>query len=82
MLYEVITNGIGKKGEGDNKSPTGIFSIGSAFGFGEQQNLEYPYFKINNNSFWVDDRITSYNVCYTKLLRKANFICICSFGFQ
>ncbi len=53
-------NGIGKKREGDNKSPTGIFSIGSAFGFGEQQNLEYPYFKINNNSFWVDDPNSSY----------------------
>ena len=56
---------IGKNGltndlfEGDMKTPTGEFDLGIAFGIHERNeinmNEDIPYFKIQNNHYWVDD---------------------------
>ena len=42
------------KTEGDNKTPLGLFKLGPAFGF-EDTTFPYPYLKISENSYWVDD---------------------------
>jgi len=47
--------GINKTKEGDLKSPTGIFSLGSAFGFAPKLNTKYPFLKLDNSYYWVDD---------------------------
>ena len=56
---------IGKNGftkdlvEGDMKTPIGKFDLGIAFGIHERNEIdmnEYiPYFKIQNNHYWIDD---------------------------
>ena len=38
-----------------------------------QQKVEARNFDIRKNILKFDDRITSYNVCYTKLLRDARY---------
>lgn len=40
--------------EGDMKSPLGEYYLGVAFG-NEKININYPYIKVDNNSYWVDD---------------------------
>jgi L,D-peptidoglycan transpeptidase YkuD (ErfK/YbiS/YcfS/YnhG family) len=54
---------IGKKGfapadgkrEGDGKSPTGIFPLGTAFGYAASAPTRMPYRQATDNDFWVDD---------------------------
>ena len=56
---------IGKNGltndlvEGDMKTPIGEFDLGIAFGIHERHeinmNEDIPYFKIENNQYWIDD---------------------------
>lgn len=45
-----------KKTEGDGKTPYGLYDIGFAFGTQDLSNvIKYPYRKITENSYWVDD---------------------------
>ena len=56
---------IGKNGltdnliEGDMKTPIGEFDLGIAFGNYERNEIDIddniPYFKIQNNHYWIDD---------------------------
>ena len=56
---------IGKNGltnnpvEGDLKTPIGEFDLGIAFGLHDRSeiniNEDIPYFKIQNNHYWIDD---------------------------
>ncbi len=56
---------IGKNGltnnlvEGDMKTPIGEFDLGIAFGLHDRSeidmNEDIPYFKIQNNQYWIDD---------------------------
>ena len=56
---------IGKNGltnslvEGDMKTPIGEFDLGISFGIHERSeidiNEDIPYFKIQNNHYWIDD---------------------------
>ncbi len=48
---EGVTN---NKHEGDMKTPLGTFKLGPAFGF-ENINKNYPFIKITENSYFVDD---------------------------
>ena len=48
-------NGLGKTKEGDRKSPTGIFSLGTSFGFKENNKSKYPFYLISEDCYWVDD---------------------------
>jgi L,D-peptidoglycan transpeptidase YkuD (ErfK/YbiS/YcfS/YnhG family) len=46
---------IDKKREGDGKSPTGIFPLGTAFGYAPSVPTKMPYRQATDNDFWVDD---------------------------
>ena len=46
---------IGKKKEGDGKSPTGIFPLGMAFGYSPSVATKMSYRQATENDFWVDD---------------------------
>ena len=56
---------IGKNGftnnsvEGDKKTPIGEFDLGIAFGLHERSKIDLdediPYFKIQNNQYWIED---------------------------
>lgn len=49
-------NGIGKTKEGDGKTPTGTYALGTAFGWGAPlKNLNYSYRPTNAYDYWVDD---------------------------
>ncbi len=56
---------IGKEGvteqkkEGDHKTPLGLFKLGPAFGFNDF-DFDYPYLKISDNSYFVDDVSSEY----------------------
>ena len=45
--------------EGEMKTPIGEFDLGIAFGLHERSeidiNEDIPYFKIQNNQYWIDD---------------------------
>lgn len=47
------------KSEGDFCTPIGEFNLGFAFGT-EDFDTNYPYYKINNNIYWVSDSDSSY----------------------
>ena len=44
-----------KKVEGDGKSPTGIFSLGTAFGYNPSMTTKMPYRQVKDDDFWIDD---------------------------
>jgi L,D-peptidoglycan transpeptidase YkuD (ErfK/YbiS/YcfS/YnhG family) len=51
-----------KKLEGDGKSPTGMFSLGTAFGYNPSITTKMPYRQVRDDDFWVDDvRSADYN---------------------
>lgn len=45
-------NGIGKKIEGDGRTPIGTWKIGNAYGIKNNPNCCIPYTKINNDMYW------------------------------
>lgn len=47
------------KKEGDHKTPFGLFKLGPAFGFNDF-DIDYPYLKISDNSYFVDDVSSKY----------------------
>ena len=62
-LVRVINNvRIGENGtttfekaiEADRKTPLGLYDLGLAFGT-HDMDIKYPYVKIDDNSYWVDD---------------------------
>ena len=48
-------NGLGKKEEGDRKTPAGIFDLPVAFGIKNDPGSKVPYIKVNNNLYWCGD---------------------------
>jgi L,D-peptidoglycan transpeptidase YkuD (ErfK/YbiS/YcfS/YnhG family) len=46
---------IDEKREGDRKSPTGIFPLGTAFGYAPSVKTRMPYRQVTGDDFWVDD---------------------------
>jgi L,D-peptidoglycan transpeptidase YkuD (ErfK/YbiS/YcfS/YnhG family) len=61
MRANVGRNGMGKTKEGDLKSPTGIFSLGSAFGNAPPpEGCKYPYRMLTEEDYWVDDSRSKY----------------------
>jgi D-alanyl-D-alanine dipeptidase len=47
--------GLPPKKEGDGKSPAGVFSLTSAFGFEEAQGVRLPYLRLTEGHECVDD---------------------------
>ena len=51
-----------EKMEGDGKTPSGIYSLGTAFGYGPSIQTGLVYRQSTENDFWVDDpQSTQYN---------------------
>ena len=46
---------IGEKREGDGKTPSGIFTLGIAFGYDSWVATKMPYRQATDDDFWVDD---------------------------
>ena len=63
MSANIGIGGMGKIKEGDNKSPSGIFSLGIAFGLAPiPEGAKYPYVRLTTEDYWVDDsRSADYN---------------------
>ena len=45
----------GKKREGDGKTPSGIFKIGSAFGYEDNLENEINFIELDNNHYWISN---------------------------
>lgn len=70
--------GINKEKEGDLKSPTGIYTLGSAFGFKNDINGKYPFLEVTGSHHWVDDsdsiyynQLVNYSDSAVKLFKSA-----------
>ena len=62
---EIGKNGVSEKTyEGSITTPLGKFNLGIAFGT-HDLNINYPYIKIKDNLYWVDDQNSKY---YNKLV--------------
>ncbi len=63
MSANIGRGGMGKTLEGDGKSPSGIFSLGIAFGLVlAPVGTRYPYVCLTPEDYWVDDsRSADYN---------------------
>lgn len=48
--------GIGKKKEGDKKTPTGVFNLTEAFGIKNNPGTVMPYIKVNKYQYWCSDK--------------------------
>ena len=63
LVFPGFTGSIGEKGfaavdekrEGDGKSPSGVFPLGTAFGYDPSVETKMPYRQATNDDFWVDD---------------------------
>ena len=44
-----------EKREGDGKTPSGAYSLGSAFGYASSIHTKLDYYQVTENDFWVDD---------------------------
>ncbi len=55
-------NGVGKTAEGDGRSPSGAFLLGTAFGWGSTPDgMDYQYRKLDSKDLWVDEAGPWYN---------------------
>ena len=54
------------KREGDMKTPLGDYYLGVAFGLADI-DLNYPYIRIDDNSYWVDDVDSKHYNCFVQL---------------
>ena len=48
-------NGIDKEKEGDQKTPTGVFSFTKAFGIKDNPGAKLPYIILNPHLYWCED---------------------------
>ena len=70
LIKEIKHVEIGREGASENtyegswQTPIGLFDLGIAFGI-HDLNIKYPYLKINDNLYWVDDINSKY---YNKLI--------------
>lgn len=48
-------NGLGKKREGDGKTPVGVFRFTRAFGILENPGMKWGYTQVSESDYWVDD---------------------------
>ena len=49
--------GLGKKREGDMKTPQGVFHFNRAFGIADDPGCAIPYVKVDNDSYWSGERL-------------------------
>ncbi len=54
-------NGItSNKSEGDGKTPSGVYTLGQAFGVASDPGSTRSYLKLTSNYYWVDDSTSKY----------------------
>ena len=46
---------IGEKREGDGKTPSGLYRLGTAFGYAESAVTKMPYRQASADDLWIDD---------------------------
>ena len=56
QLIFIKYNGIGKKREGDKKTPTGTYGFTKAFGIKKNPRSKIKYIKLNKYHYWSGDR--------------------------
>ena len=61
-----------KMKEGGNKTPLGKYNLGIAFGI-HDLDIDYPYIKIDDNSYWVDDVNSNFYNCFVQIGDVNNF---------
>lgn len=59
--------GIGKKREGDQKTPTGLYALEQGFGILRNPGTAMPYVKVNSQHYWCSDSGSPY---YNRLIRR------------
>ena len=57
------------KKEGDGCTPLGLFSLGFAFGT-NSFSTTYPYYEINDSTFWVSDSTSLYYNCWVEVTNQ------------
>lgn len=63
VSYDTVACTFGKKGiaqpdekvEGDGKTPTGIFQVGSAFGYRNDLTPSLNFIELSDNHYWISD---------------------------
>ena len=50
---------LGEKREGDNRTPSGMYNLGQAFGYFSSSDTKMPYRQLTENDYWVDDPSSS-----------------------
>jgi len=63
----VFNNSMPTKHEGDGKSPSGIFPLGSVFSYNQIKHLHMPFVQVDTNFYCVDDVNSSY---YNTLIKQ------------
>jgi len=53
-------NGMGKTMEGDEKTPTGVYSLSHPFGRKEDPGCQIPYTVLDDSWYWVEDGNSQY----------------------
>lgn len=53
-------NGLGKRKEGDGRTPVGVFRFTKAFGILENPGSKMEYIQVNESHYWVDDGNSKY----------------------
>ena len=59
-------NGLGKKKEGDGKTPVGTFTFNRAFGIADDPGCAIPYVKADDDTYWSGD--TAEGMHYNELV--------------
>jgi len=64
----------GEKAEGDGRSPSGTFPLGTAFGYGPSVPTKLAYRQATENDYWVDDPASpQYNQWVTGMPQANSF---------
>lgn len=58
-MHPLMTQGL-LKTEGDMRSPAGIFSIGTSFGYANKVNSNYPYQALTKDDYCIDNSQSPY----------------------
>ena len=53
-------NGLGKRVEGDRKTPTGVYRFTRAFGVLPKPDTSWDYLEVDERHYWVDDAKSKY----------------------
>ena len=57
---QIGKNGLGKRREGDGKTPIGVYRFTHAFGILENPGTSINYIQVDANDYWVDDAMSEY----------------------